>query len=374
MKEIKSILKLYNRSKEEKAALIQVVKVEDSSYRREGARMLVYESGIFEGGISGGCLEGDALRKSQIAIAKQFPTVVIYDTSREDENSIGVGLGCNGIIEVLISPIDAKDPFQIETLRKCLLKRRTHILVTLTSVSLKTDGLSLGQVFYYDEEANRLENFPDMPDAKVEAFLLEQIAALKKSGRSKTVEYREGEQSIRAFIELFPPPIHLAIFGDNYDVYPLIQLAQLLGWKISLVANLHKMSKSALTAVDEVYAKEESSRPLIDERTAIVLMAHDFKTDCGNLGRYFDSPAKYIGLLGPRKRFLKMEDELREKNIILSEKEKIFSPCGLEIGANFPEDIAMSILSEVSAVFSGKEGTMLRHKESPIHDRDQASP
>lgn len=386
MKEIKSILELYDRSKKEGqiAALVQVVKVEESSYRREGARMLVYESGIFEGGISGGCLEGDALRKSQIAIAKRFPTVVVYDTTREDENSIGLGLGCDGLIEVLISPIDPEDPFQIETLRKCLSGRKAHILVTLTHTSLKREGLHPGQTFYYKEyeenEENEessgsekgcgsLENFPYAKHAEAGAFIQEQIALLKGSGRSRIVQYDQGDQSLRAFIEFFPPPIHLAVFGDNYDVYPLIRLAEALGWKISLVANLHKMSKSALASVDEIYAKDDSPRPLIDERTAVILMAHDYRTDCDNLARYADSAASYIGLLGPKKRFVKMEEELREKKILLKAKEKIFSPAGLEIGANFPEDIAMSILSEISAVFSGKEGGMLRRRESPIHDR-----
>ncbi len=98
MKEIKSILNLYESIKEgkERAAIAQVVRVEESSYRREGARMLVFESGLFEGGISGGCLEGDALKRSQMAILKQEPSVVTYDTSKDDENQIGVGLGCNG--------------------------------------------------------------------------------------------------------------------------------------------------------------------------------------------------------------------------------------------------------------------------------------
>ena len=368
MKEIKSILKLYDKPKPEaqRSALIQVVKVEDSSYRREGARMLVYDSGIFEGGISGGCLEGDALQKSQIAISKNSPSVVTYDTSREDENNIGVGLGCSGVIDVLISPIDRANPHQIDTLRKCASTRRLHILVTLTQVSSEMDGLSLGQTFYYDDVKNTLEG---LTNKKVEEFLLQQVAAVKKTRRSSIVQYTQAGQSLHAFIEVFPPTTHLAIFGDNYDVYPLIEFAKILGWKVSLTANLHKMSKHALDLVEEIYPKEDSPRPEIDEQTAIILMAHDFKTDLGNLINYLDSQARYIGLLGPKKRFIKMQDELKEKNIILDQRKNIFAPCGLEIGANFPEDIAMSILSEISAVFAGKEGGMLHHKESPIHDR-----
>ncbi len=376
MKEIKSILKLYekNREKEQKSALVQVVRVEDSSYRREGARMLIYESGIFVGGISGGCLEGDALQKSQIAIAKQFPTLVTYDTTNEDENNIGAGLGCNGIIDVLISPINEQNPFQITTLQKCISTRKPHTLVTLTNVNLGGNGLlSLGNIFYYDDETNLLENFPDgFPEIK--AFLLDHIATLYKDCKSKTVQYEGKNQSVRAFIEIFPPPVHLAVFGDNYDVYSLIHLAKILDWKMSIVGNLHKMSKDALALVDELYSSaekpEKNTRPLIDERTAILLMAHDYQTDYENLQYYWDSPAKYIGLLGPKKRFSKIVAELSHNKILLEKnQEKIFAPCGLEIGANFPEEIALSILAEILAVFSGQQGGMLKYKESPIHAR-----
>ncbi|MEM7382636.1 MAG: XdhC family protein, partial [Bacteroidota bacterium] len=133
MREIKSILKLFDSGSfsGEKAALAQVGRVQDSSYRREGARMIVFESGIFEGGISGGCLEGDALKRSQIAILKGEPSVVTYDTSKEKE--IGVGLGCNGLIEVLITPID-ENPSAIEILRKCVEDRRHHCLVTVVGI------------------------------------------------------------------------------------------------------------------------------------------------------------------------------------------------------------------------------------------------
>ena len=149
MKEIKSILKLYNTLKhsDEKCAIAQVVRVEESSYRREGARMLVFESGVFEGGISGGCLEGDALQRSQIAILKQEPSIVTYDTSKEKE--IGVGLGCNGIIDVLISPISDESPL-MAMLEKCTLERGEHLIATVTALNGPLDSVGLGNSFYFD--------------------------------------------------------------------------------------------------------------------------------------------------------------------------------------------------------------------------------
>jgi len=120
MKEIRKIIAVYEQMdwQKERVALASVVNVEESSYRRIGARMLVGSSGVWTGGISGGCLEGDALRRSQQAIFRGEPSKVVYDTMEDDENQIGVGLGCNGRVEVLFTPIDPGDPAnEIEQLK-----------------------------------------------------------------------------------------------------------------------------------------------------------------------------------------------------------------------------------------------------------------
>jgi xanthine/CO dehydrogenase XdhC/CoxF family maturation factor len=111
MKEIKAILQAYDQVDftHQQAALATVVRVEGSSYRRIGARMLVIDNGVWIGGISGGCLEGDALRRARLAIHKKQASSIIYDTSEEDNFQIGVNLGCNGVIEVLFTPIDPTD-------------------------------------------------------------------------------------------------------------------------------------------------------------------------------------------------------------------------------------------------------------------------
>jgi xanthine/CO dehydrogenase XdhC/CoxF family maturation factor len=111
MKEIMLIVQLYERLKMSSTdmALASVVNIEESSYRRVGARMLVSAQGEWTGGISGGCLEGDALIKAQSAIHHNAPSIVRYDTMDDDDNQIGIGLGCNGIIDVLFTPIDISD-------------------------------------------------------------------------------------------------------------------------------------------------------------------------------------------------------------------------------------------------------------------------
>jgi xanthine/CO dehydrogenase XdhC/CoxF family maturation factor len=368
MKEIKSILKLYNTLKhsDEKCAIAQVVRVEESSYRREGARMLVFESGVFEGGISGGCLEGDALQRSQIAILKQEPSIVTYDTSKEKE--IGVGLGCNGIIDVLISPITEESPL-MAMLEECTRVREEHLIATVTALRGTLDSVTLGKSFYYDAKTSDLKG---CTEGAFRNFILARVGEVRKRKKSDTYTFESGEVTARVFVELIPPPYHLSIYGDNYDVYPILQMAAVMDWEVSLTGNIQKLKKEKLESVANLYPKDGDARPLVDTRTAAILMAHDYKTDIANLKELIKGPAPYIGSLGPRKRFEKMLGELRAEGVDLSEEEmaRIYAPCGLEIGANTPEEIATSIFSEILSVFSGKPGGMLREKSGPIHERD----
>jgi len=369
MKEIRSILSLYRSYGKggEKCAIAQVVRVEESSYRREGARMIVFESGTFEGGISGGCLEGDALKRSQLAILKEEPSIVTYDTSKDDENQIGVGLGCNGVIDVLISPITPEGN-TLKLLEKCVTTRKAHILVTLTATNTADPELKPGQTWYYDTATQTLEN---CDHRELKALLSKDIETVLATKKSRIYHYPTGTLEVSAFIEFIPPRIHLAVYGDNYDVYPMIDLAAVMDWEVSLVGNLQKLRKDKLGFVSHLYSKYEEERPRIDGRTAVVLMAHDYKTDLNNLKVVLSSPAPYIACLGPRKRFEKMRAELTNHGTLLTPEqlERIYAPCGLEIGANTPEEIASSIIAEILGVFAGKEGGMLRDKSQPIHER-----
>ena len=368
MKEIKSILQLYNSFKNsgEKCAIAQVVSVEESSYRREGARMLVFESGVFEGGISGGCLEGDALQRSQIAILKQQPSIVTYDTSKENE--IGVGLGCNGVIDVLISPI-SEDSSTLKMLQKCVSDRDFHIIATVTALNTEIETIPLGRSFYYDKNSASLE---DCEHDELRNFLQNKIQDVLGNQKSRTFHFDEEEVKASVFIEMIPPQFHLAIYGDNYDVYPLLEMAELMDWDVSLVGNVQKLKKEKLKSVKNIYPKDFQERPVIDNRTAIILMAHDYKTDYTNLQKLIKSASPYIASLGPRKRFDKMIAEFKLNGFEFSKDElqRIYAPCGLEIGANTPEEIAMSLFSEILSVLSGNTGGMLRNKVGPIHERN----
>src|ERR1700748_3334137 len=137
MKEITDIVAAYEKAvkQKKKAALATVVLVEGSAYRRAGARMLITEDGQLTGAISGGCLEGDALRKARMVILQQEPMLVTYDTMDDDDAKLGVGLGCNGIIHILIEPVHPESEHNpIRLLSIALSKRQNAVLVTLFSL------------------------------------------------------------------------------------------------------------------------------------------------------------------------------------------------------------------------------------------------
>ncbi len=368
MKEIKNILELVDAREpsNEKFAIAQVVNVEGSSYRREGARMIVFESGIFEGGISGGCLEGDTLKRSQLAILKQEPSLVTYDTSKEHE--IGISLGCNGVIDVLMIPVTPESD-TLRILKKCVSERKSHIIITITSVNDPQESLKLGSSYYYDTETKVVEQ---LYESKFKTFVMDCITKVINNSKSGKFSYESSELEAGIYIELIPAQFHLAVYGDNYDVYPMLEFAKVLDWDISLVGNMQKLKKEKVQSVTNIYHKDFKEKPQIDDRTAIILMAHDFKTDSFNLKEALKSPSPYIASLGPKKRFDKMMSTFEEQGVVLSDedKDRIYAPSGLEIGANTPEEIALSIFSEILSVFAGKKGGMLKYKSGPIHDRN----
>ncbi len=161
MKEIKSILKAYQHVDHAttRAALATVVRVEGSSYRRTGARMLVMDNGTWVGGISGGCLEGDALKRARLAIAKTQASLVTYDTTNDDEHQIGVGLGCNGIIDVLLAPIEPGDPNSPLAILESVVsdRRQTNVLLTITKLDGELNGLRAGNIIRYENRQSLLD-------------------------------------------------------------------------------------------------------------------------------------------------------------------------------------------------------------------------
>ena len=369
MKEIRNIIHQYDSMDwtEQKAALATVVSVEESAYRRIGARMFVQSSGVWIGGISGGCLEGDALKRAQMAIHKDRPTIVVYDTMEDDAHQIGVGLGCNGRIEVLFTPINREATDNpIEILRKIIHRREPHILFQL--IADHSGKHVLGKVFL-DKDQSGLSNLLQLEPSKLQDY----SQAVMEKGKSKvyTTTAIDGQEYV-ILVEYLRPEVQLVLIGDNYDVNAFVGIADELGWQIHVVGLIRKIGKAVFEKAHQVLPYEQVSDIKIDKHSAVVLMSHDYHWDMQMLKHFMQHEVGYVGMLGPRKRMMKMQHELTTDHptLDLENLSHFYSPVGLDLGAESPEEIALSITAEIVAVFRNRSGTHLKFREGTIHERE----
>jgi len=374
MKEIQDIILAFDEAQKQskQTALATVVHVQGSSYRRPGARMLVTEDGQLTGAISGGCLEGDALRKARQVMVRQKARLVMYDTTDEDDAKLGVGLGCNGIIYILIEPIRAEDPANpIQLLKKYLSIRQKVVLITLFSLKdLQAD--QPGTCYYQNQAGDIAGSLANLLEVELLQSTITYALQHAVSGIT-TVNLSESVQT--AFIEVLLPAVQLIIIGAGNDVIPLVQMGSILGWQSIVVDGRAPYATQARfpTAHQVIVSKPDKVLSFldIDERTIFVLMTHNYNYDLAMLQQLIGLDIPYIGALGPKKKLDRMLDELEEGGLYLTAKQqnKIYGPVGLNIGAETAEEIALSIITEIKAVLAGKNGTSLRDLEESIHLR-----
>ena len=343
-----------------KTALATVVHVEGSSYRRPGARMLVTEDGQLTGAISGGCLEGDALRKAVLAITQEKTKLVIYDTTDEDDARIGIQLGCNGIVSILFEPINmANSQHPIQIIRSIINQRKPAVLIT---------GYSL----------NKQEHWGTINLPVDNKTLNEQFEALTnqalETGNSLHEIITMDDNKQQFLLAYYYPPIKLIIVGAGNDAIPLSVIAQTLGWTTIVIdgrpshatsARFPDAQKILVGKATELMIQEE-----IDERTALVLMTHNYQYDKAILEIAMQKNGlSYIGILGPASKRDRMLSEINAtgSNCSTGLMQNIYGPTGLDLGAETANEIALSISAEIMAVLQQKNPIHLREKEQPIH-------
>ncbi|HEX7016909.1 MAG TPA: XdhC/CoxI family protein [Cyclobacteriaceae bacterium] len=384
MKEFRSIVEAYGKLdfNARQAALATVVKVRGSSYRSPGARMLITDDGRWVGSISGGCLEGDALRKARKVILEGVPMAVTYDTREESDQNLGISLGCNGVIDVLIEPIDHNDPANpVRTFETFTQTREPVALATIfrsgneriTGQKLLIDASGTVQV----REATAAQQA--FADQELRARITDDLLKLFETRTSETREYEWQGSTVEVYLELIPPNISLIIFGGGFDARPVSQLAKSLGWEVTVtdecaahIAPLFFPGADNLSLCNRTFIERDFD---ITPYTACVLMSHNYEYDRDVLRTLLKTPAPYIGILGPRKRFDRMLEEFEREGIVLSadDAHRIHSPIGLDIGAEAPDEIAVSIVAEIQGKFTCRSGGFLKYRQGPIHKRGPGS-
>ncbi|HEX8721802.1 MAG TPA: XdhC family protein [Pyrinomonadaceae bacterium] len=383
MNEVRALVEAFDASNAsgERCALATVVSVEGSSYRRPGARMLVREGGQSTGTISAGCLEADVIEHAKRVISKGKAVLVEYDTaSTGEEMAWGLGLGCNGVVRVLVEPL-ARGSLYVEALRRSCEVPADGEPVTVATVYQHTPsdsappaaGIETGArlLIHEGREVGR-EKLSDEAAAGIEG---EVRALLLGGGASVAHAFDLEGGAVKVFVETLLPPVPLVVFGAGQDALPVIELARGLGWQTEVVdPQARPASLSRFAAADRVtLARPEdvAAHVSITPQTLTLLMSHNYSHDLALLRFLLASPARYVGVMGPRKRTERMlseletgEDPFRPEDVDLA---RLYAPAGLDIGANAPAEIALSIVAEMRAVLEGRRGRMLRECRGSIH-------
>jgi xanthine/CO dehydrogenase XdhC/CoxF family maturation factor len=369
MSEITDVLEAIESlsAKGERMALATIVAVRGSTYRRPGARLLVPEEGAPIGNISGGCLEGDVADMARIVMEEGRARLAGWDLTADDDEVWGLGLGCNGAIEVFIEPADRAAEVA-GALRMALEEERPISVVTVLESSL-------GSV----EAGARIVV---KPDGTAEGSLggaaldLAATAAAMEQLQAQTSEIRTLPGEIRAFVEVLEPPLRLLICGAGHDAIPLVKAASILGWNPVVVDDrpgflTAERYPQAAGFVQVERPENAAKAAAADERSFVTVMTHNFLRDKEYLRSFLGAPVAYIGMLGPAARTQRLLMDLADEGVVITDADRarIHGPAGLDLGSEGPEEIAGSILAEIVAVRRGRHGGFLKERPGPIHDR-----
>jgi xanthine dehydrogenase accessory factor len=350
-----------------KMALATIVAVRGSTYRRPGARLLVPEEGAPIGNISGGCLEGDVADMAKLVMEEGRARLAGWDLTADDDAVWGLGLGCNGAIEVFIEPADRAA--EVAGALRMALEEERPICVVTALESSDPDRVAPGARLVV------------RPDGEVEGSLGDPAAdALAATAARAALDEQRSEiqdlAGIRAFVEVLEPPLRLLVCGAGHDAIPLVRAAAGLGWNAVVVddreAFLTRERFPDAAGFVHVERPEQVAKVApIDGRTVAVVMTHNFLRDKEYVRSLLDSPVGYLGMLGPGARTERLLIELRDEGVEVTEEDRarIHGPAGLDLGAEGPEEIAGSIVAEIVAVKRRRGGGFLKDRPGPIHDR-----
>ncbi|MGA2017748.1 MAG: XdhC family protein [Opitutaceae bacterium] len=329
MKELQAIVGHLNGAKRG-GVLATLVTVEGSSYRKPGARMLVTEDGLRIGSISGGCLEEDLIERSGHVSATGLAELAVYDTTADNDLLWGVGLGCHGVIRVLLEPVRASPDWAAAVADNFRAGRATDLAVVWGGPGPRGTFLREGRA----------------------------AARLAAAG---------------VFLETVEPLVSLSIFGAGDGARPLARLARELGWRVSVAdprpalateARFPGVASLVTAPADELVARAQPA-----PGSLAVIMTHHYVHDRPLLRHLLPLPLAYLGMLGAKGRSERILAELSQEGFAATPEmlARLHAPVGLDLGAEGPEEVALCIIAEMMAVLAGRDGRPLRERTLPIH-------
>jgi xanthine dehydrogenase accessory factor len=349
---IPALLDFYRAHRNENAlVLATIIATEGSTYRKPGAMMLISADGSFEGMISGGCLEGDLLHHASKVFASGQAEFVTYDMHAGEDLVWSLGLGCDGVIHLMLQRLDRDAGFGFLGPLEASHQSRKACLVALATQA--APGLPRGAFAMLDSS-----------DISVGEPCLQQslqaVAQPWPKWRVNTVTLECPDAAVTAIQVNIPARTRVLICGAGPDALPVARVLSRLDWDVLIVDHRQAYARAerfpAECTVMQARPGDLSAVTDLREVDAAVIMSHHLENDSAYLGQIADSDVPYIGVLGPRAR------RERLTGMAGCEGLGIKGPVGLDIGAELPEAIALSIAAEIHAVLNHRDGQSLTKK------------
>ncbi len=329
------------KRREEPLVLVTVFDTQGSTYSKAGARMLIDQNGVFQGMLSGGCLEGDLAIRAQIVVESGSPQIVTYDLSQDDE-LWGLGVGCDGLMRMFLQPLIHESGYQPFAALADILRGDSMAVATTIIESSSPAAPSGATVIRYDKG----EQVFGMSNDYVEA-LLAVVPAVADQESSSVSQVQIGDEQLLVLNALVEPPPCLLVLGAGLDAEPVVRFASELGWRCTVVdhrqayidnGDFGDADTALCLPADDLTAKLDLS-----EFEFAIVMSHHLVTDRSYLRQLAATDIAYIGLLGPGNRRERLLSELHQSGTDLGDR--LHGPAGLDIGGSGPAAIALSIIA-----------------------------
>lgn len=320
-----------------------VTQVWGSAPRPEGASLLATPDGRITGSVSGGCVETAAAEEIRAAISAGVPRRVEWGVSHE--RAWEMGLSCGGRIEVLVEP-----SVRPELLRAASSDAGAVVATVLGGPAPLGAGVLV-------EEGTKPVRLGELPEALVQPLAEAALAALPRLV-SGTITIESPAGPVEVFLEVFPRRPTLLIFGGVHIAMALARMARPLGYRVVVADGREAfLTRDRFPDADELilgWPEEVFRRVGLDAATCVCLLTHDPKFDEPAVQLALRSPACYVGAIGSRKTQANRRERLRAAGFSEEEIARLRGPIGLDLGGRAPEEIALAILAEITAVRYGK--------------------
>ncbi len=352
------LVRAYQRWRDQGVTLTLATAIEcaGSTYSKPGARLVIPTNGEYQGLLSGGCLENDLIIHARRVMETDTPAVVSYDMRDRDDELWGLGSGCNGKLSVFLQPVRPGDDYQpLETMAERALSG--HRTTTATIVKSGNARVPVGTTLVLDRDTTSNARL----DHRTHRRLLAVCREYTDVDTARLIGIEIDETDVTIHLATLAPVPRLLVLGAGPDALPLIAMADELGWLVTLcdhrpayiaAADASNAKRIPLEAPETLETHVELSR-----YAAALVMSHHLETDRRYLEILARSNLKYIGLLGPAARRQRLLDDLHLDTAAFNDR--LHGPVGLDIGANSPESIALSALSEIHAVLYRGSGRSL---------------